>query len=219
MTFDVLLAAGGATIVVTLAAALLLPGSVARTAAALAGAMTVLGFQAFGFFRFRFDDAYITYRYARNLADGVGPVWNRGEHVEGYTSFLWMLLLALMHVAGIDIELAALLLGVASMVALFLLLSRVWVRLAPDGDDGGVSPYLVMAGAGLLVAASKSIGVWSMSGLETPLACALMVALVVAYQRESRQLGAPFSAVILAAAVMTRPEMAFMAAVTGVFFL
>ncbi len=219
MTFDVLLAAGGATIVVTLAAALFLPWAIARTSAALSGAMVLLGFHAFGFFRFRMDDSYITYRYARNLADGIGPVWNRGEHVEGYTSFLWMLLLAVMHVVGFDIEFAALLLGIASMIALFLLLWRVWARLAPDKDDGGLSPYLVMAGAGLLVAASKSIGQWSMSGLETPLACALMVALVVAYQRESRTPGAPFSAVILAAAVMTRPEMAFMAAVTGLFFL
>jgi arabinofuranosyltransferase len=37
------------------------------------------------------DDSFITYRYARHLADGDGPVWNRGEApVEGYTSFLWV---------------------------------------------------------------------------------------------------------------------------------
>src|SRR4051794_37699784 len=40
--------------------------------------------------RFVCDDAYITFRYAANLAHGLGPVWNPGERVEGYTNFLWM---------------------------------------------------------------------------------------------------------------------------------
>ena len=31
------------------------------------------------------DDAFITFRYARNLVDGHGLVWNPGEAVEGYT--------------------------------------------------------------------------------------------------------------------------------------
>ena len=43
-----------------------------------------------------FDDAYISFRYARHLADGHGLVWNVGERVEGYTNFLWTLLLGLL---------------------------------------------------------------------------------------------------------------------------
>ena len=39
--------------------------------------------------RFVQDDAFITYRYARNLARGEGLVFNPGERVEGYTNFLW----------------------------------------------------------------------------------------------------------------------------------
>ena len=35
------------------------------------------------------DDAMIpSMRYARNLAQGTGVVWNAGERVEGYTQFL-----------------------------------------------------------------------------------------------------------------------------------
>jgi len=34
------------------------------------------------------DDPYITYRYAENWAAGHGPVYNIGEYVEGYSSFL-----------------------------------------------------------------------------------------------------------------------------------
>src|SRR5690242_9325867 len=39
------------------------------------------------------DDAYITFRYARNLADGLGLVYNPGEWVLGTTAPLWALIL------------------------------------------------------------------------------------------------------------------------------
>ena len=41
------------------------------------------------------EDAYISFRYAANLAEGAGLVWNvGGERVEGYTSPLHIFLLA-----------------------------------------------------------------------------------------------------------------------------
>lgn len=40
------------------------------------------------------DDAYITYRYARNIAQGDGFVYNLGEAVQGTTTPLYTLLLA-----------------------------------------------------------------------------------------------------------------------------
>ena len=36
------------------------------------------------------DDAFISFRYADHLARGLGLVFNVGERVEGYTSFLWV---------------------------------------------------------------------------------------------------------------------------------
>jgi hypothetical protein len=42
-----------------------------------------------------FDDSFITYRYARNLANGYGITWNPNEApVEGYTNFLLVIILA-----------------------------------------------------------------------------------------------------------------------------
>ncbi|MBI5056264.1 MAG: hypothetical protein HZB61_06605 [Nitrospirae bacterium] len=41
------------------------------------------------------DDSYIFYRYAENWANGYGPVFNIGEYVEGYSSLLWTVILAL----------------------------------------------------------------------------------------------------------------------------
>jgi len=40
------------------------------------------------------DDAYISYRYAENLVRGQGLVFNRGERVEGYSNFLYVLMIA-----------------------------------------------------------------------------------------------------------------------------
>jgi hypothetical protein len=42
------------------------------------------------------DDAYITYRYARNIVEGVGFVYNAGEAVLGTTTPLYTLLLAVL---------------------------------------------------------------------------------------------------------------------------
>lgn len=44
------------------------------------------------------DDQMISMRYAKNLADGFGLVWNRGgEHVEGITNLLWTVSMAILH--------------------------------------------------------------------------------------------------------------------------
>lgn len=47
------------------------------------------------FNRFILDDAFISFRYAYNLAHGYGLVWNIGERVEGYTNFLWTMIMTI----------------------------------------------------------------------------------------------------------------------------
>ncbi len=65
---------------------------------------------------FTYDDAYITFRYAQNLIDGYGPVYNPGdEPVEGYTDFLWMIMSAVAMKFGLSPEVFSLLLGLLSM--------------------------------------------------------------------------------------------------------
>jgi hypothetical protein len=43
---------------------------------------------------FVLDDTFISLRYASHLAAGQGLVYNVGERVEGYTNFLWTVMLA-----------------------------------------------------------------------------------------------------------------------------
>src|ERR1700730_5225110 len=46
------------------------------------------------FWQLDFDDTYITYRIAENIAGGAGWVYNLGERVNGATSVLWTIMLA-----------------------------------------------------------------------------------------------------------------------------
>ena len=53
--------------------------------------------------RFISDDAFISFRYAENLVKGAGLTWNPEEQpVEGYTNFLWTLMMCFPIVGGWD---------------------------------------------------------------------------------------------------------------------
>ncbi|MFB9927682.1 hypothetical protein ACFORO_20745 [Amycolatopsis halotolerans] len=72
---------------------------------------------------FTIDDAFISFRYSANLADGHGPVWNlRGQPVEGFTNFAWVVWGALGSVLGVALplftKLTSLVLGLATLAML-----------------------------------------------------------------------------------------------------
>lgn len=113
------------------------------------------------------DDAFITFRYARNLADGNGLVFNLGERVEGATSLSWTLLLAFVETLRLPVEPAAFVLGVSfallalreayllgrglgasagaclAAVALVAVHGRFWL-VAANGLEGGLFAFLVV---------------------------------------------------------------------------
>src|SRR6267154_221619 len=66
--------------------------------------------------RFIQDDAFISFRYADNLVRGIGLVWNQGERVEGYTNFLWTLLMSGGICLGMDPVLFSQVLGIICFV-------------------------------------------------------------------------------------------------------
>lgn len=70
------------------------------------------------------EDSYITLRYARNLADSHGAVFNEGERVEGYTNPLWMLILAGVIRLGLNPTIIAPGLSLLCWAAVLLLLAN-----------------------------------------------------------------------------------------------
>jgi hypothetical protein len=72
-----------------------------------------------------FDDAYISLRYAQSLLDGHGLIWNAGERVEGYTNFLWTVLLAaIAWLSRVDLAPVSLFASLAAWIGLVLVSYR-----------------------------------------------------------------------------------------------
>ncbi|MEU5264891.1 hypothetical protein [Amycolatopsis sp. NPDC021455] len=150
------------------------------------------------------EDAFITFRYAQNIADGNGPVFNPGERVEGYTNFLWLVLIALPRAAfGADVEAAAILFGVLATLGCVLvscfLVNRIVGAAAPPGAEP--RPALGVAAA-VLTASAGGLAVYGPSGSEVPLFVLLVLSL--GYALAARR--PVVAGVLVAFAVMTSPE-------------
>jgi hypothetical protein len=107
----------------------------AATAAAVAAMAAVA---AAGLWRFSYDDAFVTYRYAANLAAGRGLAFNPGEPVLGTTAPGWAVLLGLaarasdaLGLAGLDAAGWGTLLGALSLAVVAGLLPLAALRRAP----------------------------------------------------------------------------------------
>jgi hypothetical protein len=170
----------------------------------------VVAFVALSLLRFNFtiDDAYITFRYARNLAAGLGAVYNPGERVEGYSSPLWMFLIAGAIRLGLNTVLFGKLFGLASAVATILLILRRGPRLFPDSTSTSVV-------AAALLAAGTPWMLWAIAGLETPLFILLSTAALFCFWDEIRRGRMKWTGPLFALATLTRPEGLLLAGAAG----
>jgi arabinofuranosyltransferase len=157
------------------------------------------------------DDAYISFVYARNFAEHGELVFNLGQYVEGYTNFLWTLLLGLGLVIDIPPELSAKVLAAGCAIGTQLVVFRTMER-----AFGRRSPWAALPA--LLLAASSGFACWTSGGLETQL-FTLLVAVaiggVVGAEDVAGDRRIVVSGVALALAAMTRPEGLLVAAVIG----
>jgi hypothetical protein len=143
------------------------------------------------------DDAFISFRYARHLAEGLGLVWNPGERVEGYTNFLWVVLLSSGMRVGLEPELLAQVLGLASGALVCVALLRLGARGSSAGSLWAWLPVSFLCLGG-------SFAAWCTGGLETMFFTLLVfLGFGAASARPSRPLA---TALALAAAALTRPE-------------
>jgi arabinofuranosyltransferase len=141
------------------------------------------------------DDAYISMRYARNLAVHGQLVFNLGERVEGITNLLWTLILAMPAAVSHDA-----LPTVAIVLALALLVFAA-VRLAGLGKLLGASPLASICASLVLLCGSETFAA-ATNGLEGALFIALAVEILRAFAA-----GEPARASLLAGlAFATRPE-------------
>jgi hypothetical protein len=169
---------------------------------ALAGALAMLGYYSWVIRRWMLDDAFISFRYAENFADGHGLVYNVGERVEGYTTFLWVFVLGLGHKLGFDTVQLSRWLGMTLSVASFGLLGM-------SGRFLRTSDASVAAISILLLGSCATFTTWGMSGMEVPLVALLGLATALVYLRAASDRDARLmvgAGVLSALAAMTRPD-------------
>lgn len=161
----------------------------------LAGAFFVLHYA------WLLDDAFVYFRYADNLLWlGHGLVYNRGEHVEGFTSPLWMLLLIALRWTTLDYWLLVRLAGLVSFAWFWwtlVALNRDWSPRSARGARIVNAPLLALT-------CNYAVACYFTSGVEAPLA---LVA-AVAYARFVARPDAPVARIIVALSPLVRPELA-----------
>ncbi len=166
-------------------------GAVSRTGFSLIYLILVSGTLYLILSRWTYDDPFITYRYARNLSQGVGFVYNSGEQVLSTTTPLFTILLAGLYPLSHDLPQLANLIGAVSLAAGALL---IW-------DLANIWQTPAVGWAGLLLYPTFTLPAASI-GSEMPVYIALCLAAFAFYARRRYSLTAFWAAL----AALTRPD-------------
>lgn len=146
-----------------------------------------------GFLSVPLDDAWIHFIYAKSLATTLRLDYNPGQSEAGFTSMLWVILLAPLLLIGLPAPLAAKIIGIAAHIGLawfiFLLIKRY------------CSTYLA-AGGGFFIAFAPILYFSSLSGMEVMI-YAFSMAGALYYFLESNY---KTCAVFLIAVALSRPD-------------
>lgn len=159
------------------------------------------------------DDAMISMRYAKHLAQGHGLVWNIGEApVEGFTNPGWVIYLGFLHLfpfAASKISLAVMLTSVVILLVNILVVYKISETLIPESK---YAPLL----AATITAFYFPLVFWSLRGMEVGLLTLLInLALLLALKQENQAL----ISLLLAFAILVRMDAAISAMLIAIYFL
>ena len=167
-------------------------GFSALAAVSVSTTLVLFGFYIARVWPFTIDDAFITFRYSKMFASGSGPTFNEGmHHVEGYTTFLWMVVMTVPNLIGISPVLFAKIIGIAMTLGTMTLAWLVVDRYSPL--TATPLRFLVGATPVFIIALFPPTAVHAVAGMETPLytfALTLFLATVALFRRFSPRRGA-----------------------------
>ena len=147
------------------------------------------------------DDAFISLVYAKNLSNGEGLVFNIGERVEGYTNFLWILLLTIPHLLMLNATLFAELMGFFATFGTLVTTFLLSLKITPK------RPVVYHFIPSILLAANGAFSYWTFSGMETALFTFLVTMGVHHYVSSfASSKSPPLSSLFWGLAGLTRPE-------------
>jgi len=141
--------------------------------------------------RFIQDDAYTSLRYVKNFLEGKGLVFNEGERVEGYTNFLWIMILSgiefLNHNLNLalDLEKTAQLLSIIFSICVLILTYTLSKMINRESESESALARIINELKNLLpvflLAFSTPMVYWGVSAMETTLFVSLILLSIILY--------------------------------------
>ena len=149
------------------------------------------------------EDSFIGFRFAKNIADGKGLVWNIGEPpVEGYTNFLWIIICSVAIITGIKLLVFA---QVSGIVFSLIILIYVYYFCSKLLEFDSYSSLVACA----FLALAGPFATWSTSGMETNLFTLFVVTSCyheISYWKSRRRASLILSLGFCFLVSLTRPE-------------
>jgi len=163
--------------------------------------LILAGLHALYYMGWTHDDPFITYRYVENVVAGRGFVFNIGERLEGYSNFLFLIMLIPASLSGLSLLAASQLYGFLSFLAAVAVL---FFHQANHRREMHWTAFL----APLLLAFSGDAVFWSVSGMETGVSLLTVGLGWICFCREMKRDARmfPWSALLFLAAALNRPE-------------
>ncbi|MFA9516788.1 ArnT family glycosyltransferase [Halopenitus sp. H-Gu1] len=176
-------------------------------------AVAIFSYQLFAMWPHTVDDAYISLRYAENWISGGGLTWNYGgAPVEGYSNFLWVMIMASYLSLGLEGIFAAKILGGLAAIGQLPLIYAI-------GREVGLSKRASSFSV-LLYSTIPAIAFWAVAGLATSLFTLLFLVSIYLVLRENSVYERVCASISFGLFALTRHEgMAVFLVVVGVYFL
>ncbi len=148
------------------------------------------------------DDIFIALRYIQNFVAGNGLVYNKGEHVEGFTDFLWIMIVSFFSWLKCNPTTTTQVLGILSSIGTLTFFSIIGYRITKR-NNVFIVPFITLA-----LALNYDYNVWATSGLETSFFSFLLSAsfFVFFFSEFTENKKLVFSGLFLCLALMTRPD-------------
>jgi hypothetical protein len=148
--------------------------------------------------RFIQDDAYTSFRYAKNFVEGYGLVFNPGERVEGYTNFLWVMILSPLyfldhaHILTLDLEstsqFLSIIFSVCVLVITYFLSRTIFKR---DDEEKSLIKNFINELTNLvpvfMLSVSTPLIYWGVSAMETTLFVSLTLLSILLYLKNAEK--------------------------------
>lgn len=149
------------------------------------------------------DDAFISFRYAKNFVNGLGLVYNAGERVEGYTNFFWTMIISIGMKAGIDPVPFSVWCGIAFYALTLTLFAYLSWKFTPNLNR----TLIVLPLTAICLSIHRDFNVYATSGLETSMYTFMVSAAVASLMIGKASRGSLIlSGFLITLATMTRPD-------------